>query len=69
MFNWINPILSPFFAKPTPNPRLTSYIDFHIDKAIVDFITVNDTRLYFESFNPAVTVSTLQAQYSKFHGK
>jgi hypothetical protein len=62
------------FAHPAPpdlreNPRLTSYLDYRLNDAIVNYIEVDDTRLYYEAFNKEETVQTLQEQYVKFHGK
>ena len=45
------------------NPRLGSYIDFQLSDSVMNYITVDEKRLYYESFNPEETVRGLQAQF------
>ncbi len=54
---------------PSSNPRLGSYIDFQLSESVMSYITIDDKRLYFESYNPEVTVQNLQDQFRQFTGK
>lgn len=35
----------------------------------MNYITIDDKRLYYESYNPEVTVRNLQEQFREFTGK
>jgi hypothetical protein len=51
------------------NLRLSSYVDYKVNESIINYIEVNNTRLYYEAYNEEETVQTLQEQYTQFHGK
>lgn len=39
---------------------MTSYLDYRLNDAIINYIEADNTRLYYEAFNPEETVQTLQ---------